>query len=78
MKLSDHFVGQLRAGDPDTDGLRDSQFARVEHDGSTWFYNLPTGTTLEEFKLAAEVAWDQDADYAEICGSDGYARVSFA
>jgi hypothetical protein len=78
MDISDHFIGKLKAGQADMDNLHDSKLARVEHDGSTWFYDLPAGTTLEDFKVAAEVAWDRDADYAEIWGSEGYARVSFA
>lgn len=49
----------------------------MEHDGSIHFYDIPEGTTLEEFKISPEVAWDQDADYAEIWGSNGYAVVSF-
>lgn len=77
MNIADHFVGQLKAGQADVESWHGSRLARVEHDGSTFFYDLPEHTTLEDFKIAAEVAWEQDADYAEIWGSEGYARVAF-
>ncbi|WP_288927210.1 hypothetical protein [uncultured Maritimibacter sp.] len=77
MELRHFFVGKLKAGQHDIEQLRDSRLARVEHDGTTWFYDLPPNTTLEEFKVAAEVAWERDCDYAEIWGSDGFARVAF-
>lgn len=77
MKLSDYFAGRLRAGEPDFENLKETRFARVQFDGSTWFYDLPEGTSLEEFKIAAQVAWGRDCDYAEIWGSDGYAIVAF-
>lgn len=78
MNIADHFVGVLKSGQADVECWSDTRFARVEHDGATHFYDVPEGTTLEEFKVAAEVAWDQDADYAGIWGKDGYAIVSFA
>lgn len=77
MKLADHFIGQLKSGQADVESWHESKFARVEYDGSTWFYDLPSDTTLEDFKIAAEVAFEMDADYAEIWGSDGFARVAF-
>lgn len=77
MDIADHFVGKLKAGQADIQNWHGSRLARVEHDGSTFFYDIPESITLEEFKIAAEVAWERDADYAEIWGSDGYARVSF-
>lgn len=77
MNISNHFVGKLSAGQADIENLTGSQLARIEYDGSTWFYDMPEGTTLEEFKVAAEVAWGRDCAYAEIWGSDGFARVSF-
>lgn len=77
MNIADYFVGKLKTGQADFEDWKGSGLARVEHDGSTFFYDLPEGTTLEEFKIGAEVAWDQDCDHAEIWGSDGYAVVSF-
>jgi len=75
--ISDFFVASLKQGQPDHDGLMQSRLARVEHDGSTWFYDLPDSVTLEDFKIMAEVAWEKDCEYAEIWGSDGFARVVF-
>ncbi len=78
MNIADYFVGKLKAGQADFEGWHGSRLARVEHDGSTWFYDPPEKTQpLEQFKIAAEVAWGMDSDCAEIWGTDGYARVSF-
>jgi len=77
MNIADHYVGKLKAGQADIENWKGSGLARVEHDGSTFFYDVPEDTTLEEFKIAAEVAWERDADFAEIWGSNGYAVVSF-
>lgn len=77
MEIADYFVGKLKAGQGDLDNLKASGYARVEHDGSTYFYDIPEDVTLEQFKISAEVAWGLDSDYAEIWGSDGFARVVF-
>ncbi|MDG3089183.1 hypothetical protein P7F88_25305 [Vibrio hannami] len=77
MDIGLYFVGKLKSWQRLTCKAGTAHSWHAWARGSTHFYDLPDSTTLEEFKIAAEVAWGEDCDYAEIWGGGGYARVVF-
>lgn len=77
MDIANNFVGKLRAGQADIRSWGQSTLSRVNHDGSTYYYDLPSGTTLADFKSAAEVAFRMDATFARVSPSEGFYRVDF-
>ena len=65
QKLSDFFVGRLRAGQQDFDGWREiNDLAQIHDDGSTWFYRLPEALSLPDFTTLAEIAWERDSEHS--------------
>lgn len=66
MNISDIFIGKLTAGQADVEGWRQNpKLSQVHEDGLIYFYRA-NGMTLEEFKIAAEVAFEADAEEALI------------
>lgn len=77
MNIADFFVGKLKAGQADVHGWQESDLARVEQDGWTFFYSMPDRMKLGEFQIEAEIVWGQDAEYAGLYGPNEAFRVSF-